>query len=191
MNRKARVTLAVVIATFGTTAAAEDKPARRRRHARRPGGVAGQRLGRARFLLRRGIARSQDVHRAKGAGRLVLDDPRAGGNQRRGAALQRERPAAHQFAVKLISQDKKVLWNYDVPKGSEVHTACRSARTMCFTFKTAPSRLAGGQPRHGRNEPPVPAPGEEPQKHPRPVPPRPADAGGDGHGRPHGLGQGV
>lgn len=30
---------------------------------------------------------------------------------------------AHQFAVKLVSPDKKVLWNYDVPKGSEVHTA--------------------------------------------------------------------
>ncbi len=30
---------------------------------------------------------------------------------------------AHQFAVQLIAPDKTVLWNYDVPKGSEVHTA--------------------------------------------------------------------
>ncbi len=30
---------------------------------------------------------------------------------------------AHQFAVQLVSPEKKVLWNYDVPKGSEVHTA--------------------------------------------------------------------
>lgn len=30
---------------------------------------------------------------------------------------------AHQFAVELISQEKKVIWKYDVPKGSEVHTA--------------------------------------------------------------------
>jgi outer membrane protein assembly factor BamB len=29
---------------------------------------------------------------------------------------------AHQFAVKLVSPEKKVLWNYDVPKGCEVHT---------------------------------------------------------------------
>lgn len=29
---------------------------------------------------------------------------------------------AHQFAVKLVSPDKKVLWNYDAPKGTEVHT---------------------------------------------------------------------
>jgi hypothetical protein len=30
---------------------------------------------------------------------------------------------AHQFAVKLISPEKKVLWNVDAPKGSEIHTA--------------------------------------------------------------------
>jgi len=30
---------------------------------------------------------------------------------------------AHQFGVTLISQEKKVLWNYDAPKGSEIHTA--------------------------------------------------------------------
>lgn len=30
---------------------------------------------------------------------------------------------AHQFAVKLISPEKKVLWNLDAPKGSEIHTA--------------------------------------------------------------------
>ncbi len=30
---------------------------------------------------------------------------------------------AHQFAVKLIAPDKKVLWNYDAPKGTEIHTA--------------------------------------------------------------------
>lgn len=30
---------------------------------------------------------------------------------------------AHQFAVKLIAPDKKLLWNYDAPNGSEIHTA--------------------------------------------------------------------
>ncbi len=29
---------------------------------------------------------------------------------------------AHQFAVKLISPEQKVLWNYEVPAGCEVHT---------------------------------------------------------------------
>ncbi len=30
---------------------------------------------------------------------------------------------AHQYAVKLISPEKKVLWNYDAPAGTEIHTA--------------------------------------------------------------------
>ena len=30
---------------------------------------------------------------------------------------------AHQFAVKLISPEKKVLWSLDAPKGTEIHTA--------------------------------------------------------------------
>ena len=30
---------------------------------------------------------------------------------------------AHQFAVKLISPEKKVLWNVDAPVGTEIHTA--------------------------------------------------------------------
>jgi hypothetical protein len=30
---------------------------------------------------------------------------------------------AHQYAVKLISPEKKVLWNLEAPKGTEIHTA--------------------------------------------------------------------
>jgi hypothetical protein len=30
---------------------------------------------------------------------------------------------AHQFAVKMISPEKKVIWNLDAPKGTEIHTA--------------------------------------------------------------------
>ncbi|MGA7723464.1 MAG: hypothetical protein WCA84_20030 [Ignavibacteriaceae bacterium] len=30
---------------------------------------------------------------------------------------------AHQFAIKLISPEKKVLWNYNAPEGTEIHTA--------------------------------------------------------------------
>lgn len=30
---------------------------------------------------------------------------------------------AHQYAVKLISPEKQVLWNLDAPKGTEIHTA--------------------------------------------------------------------
>jgi hypothetical protein len=30
---------------------------------------------------------------------------------------------AHQFGVTLINHDKKILWNYDAPPGTEIHTA--------------------------------------------------------------------
>jgi hypothetical protein len=30
---------------------------------------------------------------------------------------------AHQFAIKLISPEKKILWNYSAPDGTEIHTA--------------------------------------------------------------------
>jgi hypothetical protein len=30
---------------------------------------------------------------------------------------------AHQFGVTLIDRNKKVLWNYDAPAGTEIHTA--------------------------------------------------------------------
>ncbi len=30
---------------------------------------------------------------------------------------------AHQFAVKLVSPEKRVLWNYEAPAGCEIHTA--------------------------------------------------------------------
>jgi len=30
---------------------------------------------------------------------------------------------AHQYAVTLITSDKKVLWNFDAPQGTEIHTA--------------------------------------------------------------------
>ena len=30
---------------------------------------------------------------------------------------------AHQFGVTLIDREKKVLWHYDAPQGTEVHTA--------------------------------------------------------------------
>ena len=44
---------------------------------------------------------------------------------------------AHQFAVKLIAPDKKVLWNYDAPKGPKSTRLRPSAKTTCCWFRTA------------------------------------------------------
>ena len=81
---------------------------------------------------------------------------------------------AHQFAVKLIAPDKKVLWNLDAPKGTEIHTAMPigaehvlyvqngdPALVRVINFKTQETKLefpvpvgnskgVHGQFRHGR-----------------------------------------
>jgi outer membrane protein assembly factor BamB len=48
---------------------------------------------------------------------------------------------AHQFAVELISQDKKVIWKYDVPKGSEVHTAMPVGKDHVLYIQNGPQPL--------------------------------------------------
>lgn len=45
---------------------------------------------------------------------------------------------AHQFAVQLISKEKKVLWNYDVPKGFEVHTAVPIGESHVLYIQNGP-----------------------------------------------------
>ncbi len=84
---------------------------------------------------------------------------------------------AHQFAVKLISPEKKVLWNLDAPEGTEIHTAMpigsdhvlyvqngNPARVKVVNFKTGETKTefevptgnpkgTHGQFRHGRITP--------------------------------------
>ena len=45
---------------------------------------------------------------------------------------------AHQFAVELISPGKEVLWKYDVPKGSEVHTAMPIGKEHVLYIQNGP-----------------------------------------------------
>jgi outer membrane protein assembly factor BamB len=46
---------------------------------------------------------------------------------------------AHQFAVEMISPDKKVLWNYDAPKGCEVHTAVPIGKDYVLFIQNGPA----------------------------------------------------
>ncbi len=49
---------------------------------------------------------------------------------------------AHQYAVKLISPEKKVLWNYDAPAGTEIHTAVAIGHEhVLFIQNRAPAML--------------------------------------------------
>ncbi len=59
-------------------------------------------------------------------GKIVwtYDDPEGKGEISDGVLLANGNVLlAHQFAVKLVGPDKKVIWNHDAPKGTEIHTA--------------------------------------------------------------------
>jgi hypothetical protein len=45
---------------------------------------------------------------------------------------------AHQFAVEMISPEKKVFWKYEVPKGSEVHTAMPIGKEHVLYIQNGP-----------------------------------------------------
>jgi hypothetical protein len=72
-----------------------------------------------------GEAKSQDMYIVR-KGKIVWEfhDP-AGKGEISDAVLLSNGSVlfAHQFGVTLIDRDKKVLWNYDAPSGTEVHTA--------------------------------------------------------------------
>src|SRR5258705_8059428 len=73
---------------------------------------AGESKNRRAFIIRKGrVAWSYDYP----AGRGEISDAVLLSN---GNLL-----LSHQFAVKMISPEKKVIWNLDAPKGTEIHTA--------------------------------------------------------------------
>ena len=72
-----------------------------------------------------GEAKSRNMYIVKG-GRVVwsYDDPEGKGEISDAVRLSNGNVLlAHQFAVKLVAPDKTVIWNYDAPKGTEIHTA--------------------------------------------------------------------
>lgn len=73
---------------------------------------AGESKSRRMFIIRKGVVV------------WSYDDP-AGRGEISDATLLSNGNAllAHQFAVQLIAPDKTVLWHYDAPPGSEIHTA--------------------------------------------------------------------
>ena len=72
-----------------------------------------------------GEAKARNMYVVKG-GRVVwsYNDPEGKGEISDAVLLSNGNVLlAHQFAVKLVAPDKTVLWNYDAPKGTEIHTA--------------------------------------------------------------------
>jgi hypothetical protein len=72
-----------------------------------------------------GEAKSRSMYVVKG-GKVVwsYDDPQGKGEISDAVLLSNGNVLlAHQFAVKMVAPDKTVIWNYDAPKGTEIHTA--------------------------------------------------------------------
>src|SRR5438067_1119069 len=89
-----------------------------------PAAVPGDGLARHDFLYA-GEAKERRAFIVR-KGRVVwsYDDPAGRGEISDAVLLSDGRVLlAHQFAVKLVGPDGKVLWNLDAPKGCEIHTA--------------------------------------------------------------------
>lgn len=72
-----------------------------------------------------GEAKARTMYVVKG-GRVVwsYNDPEGKGEISDAVRLSNGNVLlAHQFAVKLVAPGKTVIWNYDAPKGTEIHTA--------------------------------------------------------------------
>jgi outer membrane protein assembly factor BamB len=92
--------------------------------AQEPKELPGKGLAEHDFLYA-GEAKDRSVYIVK-KGKIVwtYDDPTGKGEISDAMLLSNENVLiAHQYGVKLISPEKKVLWNYDAPKGTEIHTA--------------------------------------------------------------------
>jgi outer membrane protein assembly factor BamB len=72
-----------------------------------------------------GEAKTQDMYIVR-SGKVVWEfhDPAGKGEISDAVLLSNGNVLfAHQFGIKLIDKDKKVLWSYDAPAGAEIHTA--------------------------------------------------------------------
>ena len=109
-----------VLAQKAADPVAADKPAPPAAPSDLPGkGLAGH------DFFYAGEAKSRNMYVLRG-GRVVwsYSDPEGKGEISDAVRLSNGNVLlAHQFAVKLVATDKRLIWNYDAPKGTEIHTA--------------------------------------------------------------------
>jgi outer membrane protein assembly factor BamB len=140
MKRENWFILALAVVSLGAVARAQDKPAVVLTSApATPAVLPGRGLAEHDFLYA-GEARDRKVYIVRN-GQVVwsYDDPTGKGEISDAVLLSNGNILlAHQFAVELISQDKKVIWKYEVPKGSEVHTAMPIGKEHVLYIQNGP-----------------------------------------------------
>src|SRR4051794_5519939 len=143
MKHRNCIVLAVFLGTFGRAALAEEKsgalPPSAVPAANAPAVLPGKGLAQHDFLYA-GEAKERRVFIVR-KGEVVwsYDDPDGKGEISDAVLLSNGNVLlAHQFAVKLLSPEKKVLWHYDVPKGCEVHTAMPIGKEHVLYIQNGP-----------------------------------------------------
>ena len=127
MNHRITCAAAAFVLSVASFAVAEDAPPKAATvppAAAAPGVLPGKGLAEHDFLYA-GEAKLRQVFIIRG-GKIVwtYEDPQGKGEISDAALLSNGNVLiAHQFAVKLIGPERKVLWNFDAPKGTEIHTA--------------------------------------------------------------------
>src|SRR5258708_4319723 len=118
------ILLATFILTVTLTARAQDKPPTAPATPAAPKILPGTGLAEHDFL-NAGEAKDRKVFIIrKGQIAWSYDDPQGKGEISDAPLLSNGNVLlAHQFAVKLVGPDKKVIWNFDAPRGTEIHTA--------------------------------------------------------------------
>ena len=115
------VTDLMVLTAMALSVAAQDQTATNRPAA--PAILPGDGLARHDFFYA-GESKSERMYIVRG-GQIAWDYTHPGKGEISDAVLQPNGNVlfAHQFGVTEISADKKVLWNYDAPPKTEIHTA--------------------------------------------------------------------
>jgi hypothetical protein len=141
MKHRACVLLTAALLSAATAAIAADKPAAPTAPAGpvAPAVLPGKGLAEHDFFYS-GEARQRKAYIVrKGQIAWSYDDPKGSGEISDAVMLSNGNILlAHQFAVELISPEKKVLWKYDAPKGSEVHTAMPIGKEHVLYIQNGP-----------------------------------------------------
>jgi len=137
MKIRTQLLLAMAVLSLGSFARADDKPA-----TPAPAADIGKGLAQHDFLYA-GEARDRRVFIIRnGQVAWSYEEPDGKGEISDATLLSNGNVLlAHQFAVELISPEKKVLWRYDVPKGSEVHTAMPIGKEHVLYIQNGPEPM--------------------------------------------------
>ena len=137
-----------------------------------------------------GEAKEENMYIIKG-GRIVWSYTHPGRGEISDAILLPNNNVlfAHQYAITEVTADKKVVWNYDAPPNTEIHTAQPfGTNSVWFVQNGDPAKFMIVNKTSGKTEREFILPVKKSQGSARPVPPGPHDRDRHLAGRTYGPG---